>query len=414
MRISDATKTAWRGIMNAKARSFLTMLGIVIGIGSVIVLMSIGSSAEKLILSEIEGIGSNLVFITPGATKGSKFASPAAFLGITIKTLQDKDLESLRREASIERVTAEVRGQAKVVYESNDVTITFTGNDQEYFAIRNFKFDAGGPLSATDVSSFNRVAVLGSEIAKTLFGNTDPIGKNIRLKDLSFRVVGVLAGEGVGPFGIDQDNLIMVPVSVAQKVMLGINYYNAVTTQVKDSYDITFAKGRIESTLRFNHRITDPNKDDFTVQTQEDFIAILGNVTGILTVFLTAVASISLVVGGIGIMNIMLVSVVERTREIGLRKALGARNRDIVLQFLIESVVLTCVGGIIGIIGGIGITFIIYIVLTQFLNTGWFFSIPVSGVFISFTVAALTGLLFGIYPARKAAQKNPIEALRYE
>lgn len=408
-------KTAWKGVMNAKVRSFLTMLGIVIGIGSVILLMSIGGSAEKLILSEVEDVGSNLIFITPGATKGSKFASPAAMLGIIIKTLDERDLVGLRREPAFKYVTAEVRSQARVVRGSNDANITFTGNDSYYFAVRNFDFYKGGSFSEGDVESFNKVAVLGYSIAETLFPNGEnPIGQTIRLKDVNFRVAGVLAKQGLGPFGIDEDNLILVPVSVAQKLMLGINYFNAMTVQVKDEYSADFAKGRISSLLRANHNITDPNKDDFTVQTQEDFIAILGNVTTILTIFLTAIAGISLVVGGIGIMNIMLVSVVERTREIGLRKALGANNRDIVLQFLIESILLTFIGGIVGIIFGIGMAGIAYLILKFAFSVGWVLNLPVSGIAVSLVVAITTGLVFGIYPARQAAKKNPIEALRYE
>lgn len=414
MRIRDATKTAWRGVMNAKVRSFLTMLGIVIGIGSVILLMSIGGSAEKLILNEVESVGSNLIFITPGATKGSKFASPAALLGIIIKTLNERDINDLRREPAFKYVTAEVRGQAKVVRGSNDSTVTFTGNGSEYFSIRNFDFARGGPFSESDVNSFNKVAVLGNKIAETLFPGEDPIGKTVRLKDTNFRVMGVLTEQGLGPFGIDEDNLVLVPVSVAQKLMLGIDYFNSVAIEVKDSYTTDFAKGRITSILRANHRITDPNKDDFTVQTQEDFIAILGNVTSVLTLFLTAVASISLVVGGIGIMNIMLVSVVERTREIGLRKALGARNKDIVLQFLIESMTLTLFGGLFGILGGVAISGLVYIIVRLNFQSGWVFALPLSGIAISLAVAVITGLVFGIYPARQAAKKNPIEALRYE
>lgn len=401
--------------MNAKVRSFLTMLGIVIGIGSVILLMSIGGSAEKLILNEVEDVGSDLIFITPGATKGSKFASPAAMLGIIIKTLDERDLASLRREPAFKYVTAEVRSQARVVRGSNDANVTFTGNDSYYFNIRDFYFEAGGPFTQSDVESFNKVAIVGNSLAQTLFPNgEDPIGQTIRLKDVNFRVVGVLSKQGLGPFGIDEDNLIWVPVSVAQKLMLGINYFNAMTVQVKPEYSAEFAKGRISSLLRANHRITDPNKDDFTVQTQEDFIAILGNVTTILTIFLTSVAGISLVVGGIGIMNIMLVSVVERTREIGLRKALGASNKDIVTQFLIESVVLTFIGGIVGIICGVGLAFLAYLILKFALQIGWVLVLPVSGILVSITVAVVTGLVFGIYPARRAAAHNPIEALRYE
>lgn len=400
--------------MNAKVRSFLTMLGIVIGIGSVVLLMSIGASTEKLILNEVEGVGSNLIFITPGATKGSKFASPAALLGIIIKTLDQRDMDDLKREPAFKYVTAEVRGQAKAVRGSNDTTVTFTGNDNDYFLIRNFDFYRGGPFTQSDLSSFNKVAVIGYNTAQTLFQDEDPIGKTIRLKDLNFRVVGVLSKQGLGPFGLDEDNIVLVPMSVAQKLMLGINYFNTMSVQVKDEYTTDFAKGRITSILRGNHHITDPNKDDFTVQTQEDFIAILGTVTSVLTIFLTAVAGISLVVGGIGIMNIMLVSVVERTREIGLRKALGATNRDIVLQFLIESMTLTIMGGFFGILGGVGLSIITSLVLKFTVQVEWVFVLPFSGIITSLAVALITGLVFGIYPARRAASLNPIEALRYE
>ena len=414
MKPSDSIRTAVRGIRHARMRSVLTMLGIVIGIASVIVLMSVGTSAQKLILSQVQGIGSNLVFIVPGATKGSRFASPPSVQGVVIKTLVERDLDALEREPAISRVAPEVRGQGKIIFENNDATITYEGTTEEFFAMRNFGVAAGRAFTSGDVDSFNRVAVLGSEIAKTLFGERDPVGKTVRLKDITFRVIGVLEEKGLGPFGVDQDNLVLVPISVAQKQLIGIDYYNVVTAQVAEDYAVDFAVGRITAVLRQNHRITDPSKDDFTIRTQEDAISLLGDITSIMTVFLTAIASISLVVGGIGIMNIMLVSVVERTREIGLRKAIGATNRDILGQFLWEAVMLTSAGGFAGILLGSLLTTGLYFVLSRLLPTGWTFALPLSAVGLAAGVSMLTGLVFGIYPARQAAKKNPIEALRYE
>jgi len=390
------------------------MLGIVIGIGSVILLMSIGTSAQMLIINQVQGIGSNLVFIIPGGSGKSKLASPASVQGIIIKTLVKEDLDAFKREPSIDYAVPAIRGQAKAVYGNNDTTVSYEGTLSEFFVMRNLKFAQGQAFTNSDVETGSKVAVLGSEISKTLFGDLNPIGKIIRLKDTSFRVVGVLVKEGVGPFGIDMDNWIGIPATVAQKQMLGIDYYNSITLQVNDKYDTEFAKSRITSVLRQDHHITDPDKDDFTIRTQEDALALLGSITSILKIFLAAIASISLVVGGIGIMNIMLVSVVERTKEIGLRKAVGATNKDIMSQFLWEAVMLTGLGGILGILGGAGVTGLVYLILKNFTDIGWVFALPISSILLAFGVSTLIGLAFGIYPARQAAKKSPIEALRYE
>ena len=414
MKLRDALKTATLGLKHSKMRTFLTMLGIVIGIASVILLMSIGASAQHLILDQVQGIGSNLVFVIPGATKGSRFASPSSVQGIVIKTLIKSDLDALKREESVEKVTAEVRGLGRVVYGNNDTSVTYEGTTADFFDIRNFKTDKGFPFTNSDVDSFNHVAVIGSEIAATLFGEVNPIDKMIRVKDVTFRVIGVLEKKGLGPFGVDQDNLVLIPLTVAQKQMLGIDHYNSITIQVKDTYDIEFAKSRITSVMRQNHRITDPDKDDFTVRTQQDALSLLGNITSILTVFLTSIAFISLIVGGIGIMNIMLVSVIERTKEIGLRKAVGATNNDILQQFLLEAMLLTFIGGMAGIIIGAGLTGLLYLVLTQVLSGGWVFALPTSAIGLAVGVSVVTGIIFGIYPARQAAKKSPIDALRYE
>lgn len=231
---------------------------------------------------------------------------------------------------------------------------------------------------------------------------------------MTFRVIGILDKEGLGPGGIDQDNGIIIPITVAQKQLLGINYYAFITVQSKDVYSIDFAKERVSSVLRQNHKITDSAKDDFTIHTQQDALTLLGSITSIMTLFLTAIASISLVVGGIGIMNIMLVSVVERTKEIGLRKALGATNRDIMQQFLIESILLTFIGGVVGVLVGSFLTGVVYLVLVKFTTIAWVFSLPLKSVLLAVGVSTLTGLVFGIYPARQAARQDPIESLRYE
>jgi putative ABC transport system permease protein len=390
------------------------MLGIVIGITSVILLMSIGNSAQQLILSQVQGIGSNLVFVIPGATKGSKFSSPSSAQGIVIKTLVENDVTALQREQSITKVAAEVRGQARVVYEDTDTSVSYSGVSQDFFAIRNYEAAKGSLFTDNDVDSFNRVAVLGPKIAETLFGQRNPIGKLIRIKDMSFRVVAVLEAKGVGAFGIDQDNLILLPLTVAQKQLLGIDYYNVITAQANDSYNIEFATSRMTSVLRQNHHITNPDKDDFTIRTQADAVDLLGSITSVMTAFLTSIAFISLVVGGIGIMNIMLVSVIERTKEIGLRKAVGASNHDILQQFLWEAMMLTFLGGIVGIALGAGFAGLAWLVLAKGLGMDWTFSLPLSAVVLAVCVSGFTGLVFGIYPARQAAKKSPIEALRYE
>lgn len=414
MKLKDSFKTASLGLKHAKIRSILTILGIIIGVGSVILLMSIGNSAQILILNQVQGAGSNLVFIVPGATKGSRFSSPASVQGIIIKTLVKEDLEAIKKDQAIEKAAPEARGQGRISYSNNDAAVSFEGTTGDFFTIRNFSVEKGRIFSNADVDSFSRVIVLGQEIAKTLFGDINPIDKTVRLKEVSFKVIGVLEKKGLGPFGIDQDNIALIPVSVAQKQMLGISYYNSIVVQASDAYNIEYAKERITSILRQNHRIDNPDKDDFTIRTQEDALSLLGNITSILSAFLTAIASISLVVGGIGVMNIMLVSVVERTKEIGLRKAVGATNGDILQQFLLEAIILAFIGGVAGIILGSSLAFIISLFLKSYLATGWVFSLPFSAILWGVGVSTATGIIFGIYPARQASLKSPIEALRYE
>jgi len=415
MILNDAFKTAARSLTHGKLRSTLTMLGIVIGIASVIILMSIGQSAQDYILDQVQGIGSNLIFIIPGGTTSGRFQSPASAQGIVITSLVQNDANALAREPSVDAVVPTVSGQADAVYNGNDFTVTYQGVTANFFPVRNFGVTRGYPFTAADVASNNHVAVIGSNLAKTLFGTyLNPIGKDIRLKNTTFRVVGVLEPKGTGPGGVNQDDLVLIPLSVAQNQLLGISYFNYLLVSADPAYDVSFVKSRIQFVLERNHGITNANKDDFTIETQEDILSLLGNITSILTLFLAAIASISLVVGGIGIMNIMLVSVTERTREIGLRKAVGATERDILTQFLIEAILLTLFGGIIGIAVGALVVGAVYFVITSAFSIGWTFAFPLTAVLLALAVSTFSGLVFGLYPARQAARKNPIDALRYE
>jgi putative ABC transport system permease protein len=385
------------------------MLGIIIGIGSVIVVMSLGASAEGYILNQVSSFGSNLISVNPGAPTGG---SPAAVLGIVIKTLVQRDVDALKLEPSIVDVVGRVSGQSRVIYENTDIGVLWNAMPPAIFKMMNLEFKAGRAYTEADDRSYNRVIVLGSEVAGDLFGQVDPIGKSIRLKDMTFTVVGVLAPKGAGIFSMDQ--YAMVPLSVGQKQLAGINYYHELNVQVNPLYDVEFVKSRIISVLRQNHRITDPDKDDFEVMSTQEALDLVGTITGVLTVFLSAIAAISLVVGGIGIMNIMLVTVTERTREIGLRKAVGATNRDILTQFLVESAMLTTSGGIIGLIGGGLFLVVAYLGAVFGAGIDWPFRLPLSAVSAALGVSMTIGVLFGVYPALKAARKNPIDALRYE
>lgn len=415
MRITDALKISWRGLIHARMRSFLTMLGIIIGISSVILLMSLGQSAQNYILDQVKGIGSNLVIINPTASSSSsKFQPPSAVLGVIIKTLRDPDIAALKREPAISAVAAEVRGISRAVYGSNDTAVTYVGVNKDFITAVNISTSRGVWFDQNDIDTLNHVALIGNNVAKNLFGSADPIGKSIRIKNLPFQVIGILSSEKGSLFSGDLGDLVIMPSSVAAKQLQGIDYYSVFIVKYNEQYDINFVKSRITNVLMADHGITDPNRADFQISTQDDLLSLLGNITAILSIFLTSIAAISLVVGGIGIMNIMLVSVIERTKEIGLRKAVGATDGDILLQFLCESVILTFFGGAVGIALGAGLSFLAYLVVNKVGGIAWGFSLPLSAVLLAAAVSSFIGLVFGIYPARQAARKNPIEALHYE
>lgn len=407
----DAFKTSTRSLARGKMRSILTMLGIVTGIASVIVIMSIGDSAKQYIVGQIQSMAPNMINVQPGAPVVG--GAPSSVMGLVVKSLVKRDVESLEREPSITNVAPNVTGSSRVVFEGKSKSTIWVATTANMFKMTNLEFSSGYGFTRADETAYRHVVVLGAKLAGDLFGDSiEPVGKMVRFENITFRVIGVLKPKGSGMFSMDQYALI--PITVGQKQIKNINYYQELNIQIDPTYDTAFVKSRITSLLRTSHQITDPTKDDFMVTSMDETLNILGNIMSIFTLFLAAIASISLVVGGIGIMNIMLVSVTERTREIGLRKAVGATNRDIMEQFLIESVLLTVTGGVVGITVGAIFVGLIYIGITTFTTISWVFAFPISSVILGLLVSGAAGIAFGIYPAKQAAKKNPIDALRYE
>lgn len=407
-------KTALIGLRTNKVRSFLTVLGIVIGITAIILIMSIGEGAQRLILGQIQGMGADMVVVRPG----KKPSGPSDFgASLFSDSLKSRDIEALLRKENVPEVleTAPVVIVPSSVSAGGEVSRpTVFGWSAEFMErVMDIHAKSGTLFDESDIRTQSTVAVIGATVAKDLFPNEDALGKNIRIKGKNFTVVAVLSSKGKTSF-FNADELVVVPYTTAQKYLMGINYYTEVMVRVSNADAVARSVRDIEATLREQHRIDDPKKDDFYVETQQGLISQISTILSVLTAFLSSVVAISLIVGGIGVMNVMLVSVTERTKEIGLRKAVGATPSDIMAQFLIEAVVLTLVGGIVGIALGSLFAFGTAIVLTQTLAVDWTYTFPMSAAILGMSVSAGVGLVFGIYPARKASKKSPIEALRYE
>lgn len=395
-----------------KMRSFLTSLGIIIGISAVIIIMSVGSGAHSLIANQIQGIGSDLIAILPGASDDE--GPPAAMMGINITTLTLDDAKTIELEVEeILGATAYVRGAATVTWQNKVDDTSFVGVTGNYMQVESgAELIAGRFLSNEEAQSTAKVAILGFSVAEELFASMDPIDQRIKINKESFRVIGVMKERGTAGFQ-DQDDQIFISLITSQKIMLGINYVSMIRAKVADGSDMEFVQEKIKGVLRDQHDIDDPTEDDFTVRSQEEALNTLEDITGALNYFLAMVAAISLLVGGIGIMNIMLVSVSESTKEIGLRKAVGATRQDISNYFLIQTIILTSFGGLVGILIGVFVSFIISIIV-NYLGYDWDFVISLSSILIAVIFTIVVGLSFGWYPAKKAARLDPIDALHYE
>lgn len=411
MNLFLSVKTAIKALGANKNRSFLTMLGIIIGISAVIIIFSVGKGAESLIQNQITSIGSNLIGILPGAS--AEDGPPASVLGITITTLKNEDLEALRQQLpEIIAASGYVQGRGTMFYQNQKLDANFQGVEADYLRVEDTEVMTGRFFTHEEERSLARVVVLGSEVASELFNDIDPLGQKMKIKKENFTVIGVMKERGTAAF-VNQDRQVFIPLRTAQKIMLGVDYLNLARVRIEQDFDLAGAAERVRQVLRTQHDIDDPSKDDFSVRNSEQALDILGTVTGALSFFLAAIGAISLLVGGIGIMNIMLVSVNERINEIGLRKAVGAKAGDIELQFLIEAVLLTLAGAVMGITFGIVVSGLLA-VLANYLGYTWDFVVTLSSILISCGLAAAVGLIFGYYPARRAARLNPIDALRYE
>lgn len=411
--ILDPIKISFQNLNGAKFRSFLTMLGIIIGVASVMIVMSIGSSAQGLILDQVKGMGSNLIGVMPGASEEK--GPPATAMGMTITTLKFKDYLALLNEKKVPNVVdvaAYVTGTALVKSNTETKQVNYQGVTASMIHVESIEVQEGRFFLKQEDNNLAKVAVLGANVAKDLFPNVDPIGKNITVKDQLFTVVGVLKKRGTSGFSNTDEDLFL-PLFSAQKLLLGIDYLNFIRAKADKEINMDRAVADIKSTLREQHNIKNPDDDDFSVRNTAQALSIITNITNVLKYFLTGIAAISLIVGGIGIMNIMLVSVKQRIWEIGLRKAVGAKRIDIVLQFLIESIFITFSGGAVGIVLGGTIAFLASLIIKH-LGYNWQFALPIQSILLATAIAIGIGLLFGMYPARKAGKVSPMEALRYE
>ena len=406
MNTTNLLKIALRALANNKLRGFLTMLGIIIGVASVITMLAIGQGSKRSIQAQISEMGSNMIMIQPGADMRGGVRQDAS----AMETLKLQDYEDIVNETRYVSATSpSVNSSGQAIYGANNAPTTVYGISPDYMEIRRYEVEDGDMFSDQDVQTAAKVCVIGKTVVDNLFpGGENPVGRVIRFQKLPFRVVGVLKSKGYNSMGMDQDDLILAPYTTIQKKILAITHLQGITcSALKEEYTDQ-AIDEISEILRRNHRLRETDDDDFTIRSMQELSTMLTSTTDIMTTLLAAVAGISLLVGGIGIMNIMYVSVTERTREIGLRMSIGAKGMDILAQFLIESILISVTGGLISVLFGVGAALIVNVVAH--------FPIYIQpwSVLLSFVVCTVTGVFFGWYPAKKAAQLDPIEAIRYE
>ena len=403
---TNLIKIAVRALANNKLRGFLTMLGIIIGVASVITMLAIGQGSKRSIQAQISEMGSNMIMIHPGADVRGGVRQDAS----AMETLKLQDYEDIVDETRfVSAVSPTVNSSGQAIYGANNAPTTVYGISPDYLEIRRYKVEDGDMFTEQDIQTAAKVCVVGKTVVDNLFPDgSNPVGKVIRFQKLPFRIVGVLESKGYNSMGMDQDDLILAPYTTIQKKVLAITHLQGITcSALKEEYTDQ-AIDEISEILRRNHKLKESDDDDFTIRSQQELSTMLTSTTDMMTVLLAAVAGISLLVGGIGIMNIMYVSVTERTREIGLRMSIGAKGIDILAQFLIESILISVTGGLIGVVFGVGAALVV--------NGVAHFPIYIQpwSVILSFAVCTVTGVFFGWYPAKKAAQLDPIEAIRYE
>jgi len=405
MRVGSTFNVAFRALRRNKLRSVLTALGIIIGVGAVITMVGIGNGAKAQVEAQIASLGQNVILIFSGSTTSSGIRTGWGGAG----TLKIEDAEAIRREVpGVVGVSEEVVSTTQVAAGNQNWFTRIYGESADYFDIRQWPLADGAPFTPQDVRSANKVCVVGRTTATQIYGNEDPVGQILRVKEVPFTITGVLTPKGLSTQGVDQDDIVIMPYTSAMKRVIGGNNLRNINVQIGDARQVEAAQQQIISLLRQRHNIRPGRDDDFTVRNQQEIAEAATATSRVMTLLLGAIAGVSLVVGGIGIMNIMLVSVTERTREIGVRMAVGARGDDILTQFLIEAVTLSSVGGVIGIVCGIGASRI----LSAYAH--WPTLISLSSILIAFLFSAAVGVFFGFYPARQAARLDPIEALRYE
>ena len=405
MNLNNLFRIAWRAILLNKTRTFLTMLGIIIGVGSVITMLAIGEGSKKSIKENISKMGTNMLNIRPGA---------GMFGGVRnntdMQSLKMTDYLALRNEAKLLKyVTPVVSGNGQAIVGANNWPTSIYGVNTEYLPIREWAVEEGSMFGQDEIDNLSKVAVIGRTIQKNLFPEGDsPIGQTIRFKNIPFKIIGILAAKGESNFGQDQDDIIIAPYTTVQKRVLAQTYLQSIVASVITEDQAENAVNEVKTILERTHNIAADEENNFNVFSQQELISTFSSTSEMLTILLVAIASISLIVGGIGIMNIMYVSVKERTKEIGLRMAIGAKGKDILAQFLIESVLISITGGVVGVVIGLLATYVVNAFI------GWPVSITFYSIVLSFLVCTITGVFFGWYPARKASDLEPITALRYE